>query len=306
MRLQRLPMVGLFYTTEPMMAAANAAALDLEQRDGVLSVSLIHGFMWADMPEMGAGVLVIVDGNCIDDLEFDLSAEVGKVAAAFFGARGETRALRQSVGAILDRIETAVPDPANRPFVVADTDDNAGGGAGSDSTFILEAVLARGLRGYALALLWDPIVVEFATIAGVGTTFKLRLGGKTGPQAGRPLDVVATVLAIRCNLTQFGIGFSAPMGTVAALEIAGNIVIVNDVRGQVFSPTCFTDLGVELSRQRAIIVKSTQHFHDQFEPLAREILYCETAGSLSLVVDPASYRHLRRPIWPVDDVVFVA
>lgn len=296
MHFERIPMVGMFYTTEPQMTAANAMALALENRAGIVAVSLIHGFVWADMAEMGAGVLVVTDGD-----HPTIAVEARSVARAFFDARNETRSMRIGVESALDRVEAA---GSGRPIVIADACDNAGGGAGSDSTFILEAILARGLVGYALALLWDPIAVRFAQAAGEGASFRLRLGGKTGPEAGRPLDVTARVLAIRSGLVQCGIGFTAPAGTAMALEIAGNIVIVNDVRGQVFSPTCFTDLGIDPAAQRALVVKSTQHFREQFEPLAREILYCETPGSLALDLDPTKYRNLPRPIWPVDDVEY--
>jgi microcystin degradation protein MlrC len=288
-------MIGMFYTTAPQMAAANAAARTLEEREGALSVSLIHGFLWADMAQMGAGALLVSDG-----LQPALEHELRRVAKAFFDARGETRALRKSVNEVLDIVAAAPPHA--KPFVIADACDNAGGGAGSDSTFILDAVLARGLRGFAFGLLWDPVAVQFAQMAGEGGVLRLRLGGKTGPEAGRPLDVEAKVLDLRDNLSQHGIGFTAPIGAAAALEIEGNIVIINDVRGQVFSPTCFTDLGVDIAAQRAVVVKSTQHFYAQFEPLAQAVLYCETPGALALDIDPSRYRNLRRPIWPLDAV----
>lgn len=299
MIFERLPMVGMFYTTAPLMAAANAAARKLETSGAALSTSLIHGFLWADTPGMGAGVLVVSDGPGTA-----LASAARRVGEAFFDAREETRALRLPASAILERIESAEVGAA--PFVVADACDNPGGGAGSDSTFILEKVLDRGLSGYAFAYIWDPVAVQFALAAGEGAMLRLRLGGKTGPEAGQPLDVTARVGAIGRNLVQRGLGFTAPAGTAIALEIAGNLVVINDVRGQVFSPTCFTDLGISPGTQRALVVKSTQHFREQFEPIAREILYCETPGALSLDIDPGRYRNLQRPIWPVDEVGYAA
>lgn len=292
-----LPMMGMFYTTEPKMAAANDAAQALEDRSGVLSVSLIHGFAWSDMPSAGAGVLIATDG-LRNDLEDDLRA----LSRTFFDAREETVSKLRSIDDVLTRVEKAGPDKAGRPFVIADACDNAGGGAGSDSNFILAEILRRGLRGFAIGLLWDPIAVDMAEGAGAGAEFNLRLGGKTGPRAGQPLDVVARVAALRKDLYQTGIGFHVPLGRVAALEIAGNMVVVCTVRGQIFSPTCFTDIGVMPNANRALVVKSSQHFYEQFAPLAREVLYCNTPGSLTLTFDPADYRKLRRPIWPIDAV----
>ena len=35
----------------------------MEGKDGILSVSLVHGFSWSDFPEMGASVVVVADGD---------------------------------------------------------------------------------------------------------------------------------------------------------------------------------------------------------------------------------------------------
>lgn len=296
-QLERVPMLGMFYTTEPLMAEANAAAQALENLEGVLSVSLIHGFPWTDVAEVGAAVLVTTEGP-----QPMLAAAVAALARKFFAARHETAGRRQSIAQVLDAVEAAPSDPEGRPFVIADACDNAGGGAGSDSTFLLEEILARGLTGYAIGLIWDPVAVEFAVSAGVGAHLKLRLGGKTGPFAGRPLDVEARVAAVIEDMHQSGIGFHVPVGTAVALEIAGNTVVACTIRGQIFSPTCFEELGISPSATRVLIVKSSQHFRDQFAPIAREILYCETPGLMTLAFDPNHYTSLRRPMWPFDPV----
>ncbi|NIB43593.1 M81 family metallopeptidase [Pseudomaricurvus alkylphenolicus] len=295
---RRMPMVGMFYTTEPLMEKANAAAQALQDQSGVLSVSLIHGFRWADMPDIGAGVLAITNGE-----RTEIAAEMETLANLFYEAREETKSLRQPIEPILEEVEQRGATGSHKPFVIADTCDNPGGGAGSDSTFILRAILERGLRGYGLALLWDPIVAQFAAAAGEGASLRLRLGGKTGPEAGTPLDVKAKVLKVEEGLEQVGLGFVAPHGLSAALEVEGNVVIVNSIRNQAFSPSCFTDFGIDPHSMRALIVKSTQHFYEQFAPLAEKIFYCETPGGLSLEIDPANYQHLPRPIWPLDELL---
>jgi microcystin degradation protein MlrC len=279
------------------MAAVNEAALALQSQPGVLSVSLIHGFPYTDSPDLGAGVLVVGDGDGPD-----LTEPMRALAARFFDARDETAALRLSVETVLDRIAAAAPDARRRPFVVADACDNPGGGAGSDATFVLAAILRRGLTGFALGLMWDPVVASFAADAGVGARLGVRLGGKTGPRAGDPLDVQAKVLAVEFDLSQKGLGFAWPMGLTVALEIAGNVVVVCSVRGQVFHPSCFSDVGIDLASMRAVVVKSTQHFHGAFAPLAREILYCETPAAMPVDVRSLPYARAPRPSWPLDAV----
>lgn len=55
-------------------------------------------------------------------------------------------------------------------MVVADGADNPGGGAACDSTFLLRALLDRGIENAALGMIWDPqafpeALVEIEAIA---------------------------------------------------------------------------------------------------------------------------------------------
>ncbi|ALJ13662.1 M81 family metallopeptidase [Sphingopyxis macrogoltabida] len=292
--IQRVPMLGLFYTTLPQMEAVNAAVLAAERQEGIHSVSLMHGFPWADHPEVGAAVVVVAEPGQADAP--GLACDLGR---RFFAAREETRSLRKPIDTILDEIAAS---SAAGPFVIADVADNAGGGAGADSTFILRRLIERGVEDAALAMIWDPIAVDFAHQAGIGNRLNLRLGGKTGPFAGLPVDGEATVIALADDIEQEDPagGLMFGIGRAALLRIGGVEVVINSVRQQVYDPVCLTALGVDLSAARIIVVKSTQHFYERFAPLAAKIYYCETPGSLTLDFDPARYKRLQRPIWPID------
>ncbi|MEI6719165.1 MAG: M81 family metallopeptidase [Betaproteobacteria bacterium] len=294
---ERVPMLGFFYTTEPRLAALNGNAAGYEGQDGILSVSLIHGFPWADTSATGAGVLVV------SDEKRNLASQLARsLAERFFEVREETRSKYHSIDESLARVENAPLESSARPFVIADLSDNAGGGAGSDATFILKAVLERKLSGFGFAMFWDPVVASLAADAGAGAEIRIRLGGKTGPWAGVPLDVDARVISIRSDATQSGIGFRNELGLTVALDVEGNVVVVNSNRQQVFSPDCFTQLGIDVRTLRAAVVKSTQHFHAAFAPFAREIIYCETPGLLGVRFNASNYQKLQRPIWPIDEI----
>src|SRR5471032_2595219 len=73
-----------------------------------------------------------------------------------------------------------------KPMVLADVSDNAGGGAASDSTFILRELLDKK--------------VKLAFEVGEGAEFDIRLGGKLGPQSGPPIDARAKVLKLEKNV----------------------------------------------------------------------------------------------------------
>lgn len=76
------------------------------------------------------------------------------------------------------------------PVVFADISDNPGSGATGDGTHMLRRLLERKVEGVAAVIIYDPETVEQASSSGVGTTLKIRLGGKICPDiAGEPNDL---------------------------------------------------------------------------------------------------------------------
>ena len=75
-------------------------------------------------------------------------------------------------------------------------------------------------------------------------------------------------------------------------------VVVNDYRIQTFHPDCFSQAGIDPLRPRALVAKSTQHFHAGFAPIAREILYLSAPGSGSMDMAALAHRRVTRALWP--------
>src|SRR5262249_43383815 len=151
-------MIGLFHTTRQPMRGFVDRCLALEKRDGILSVSVVHGFPWADVSDMGSKIVVVANG---DKAKAQVLAET--LGREFFALRDETRPPYSTVPAAMDR---ARRHQDAKPLVLADVSDNAGGGAASDSTFILQAMLDAGLTNAAIAMFWDPVAVRLAHEAG--------------------------------------------------------------------------------------------------------------------------------------------
>jgi microcystin degradation protein MlrC len=155
----------------------------LEQQPGVLSVSLAHGFAWGDTPDMGTKVLVYTDAM-VRPAPQQGQALARQLADELIGLREQLVVQGPGIDEALDQALAL----GCGPVVLADSADNPGGGAAGDSTFLLQRLLARGIGAAALGPLWDPIAVRFAFEAGVGAQLPLRVGGKTGPMSGVPVD----------------------------------------------------------------------------------------------------------------------
>ena len=297
MALADCVMLGIFPTTAEPMAGLVERMQAMEREPGVLSVSLAHGFPWGDTPEVGTRVLVVTDGDL--PLAQRLALELGD---AVWALREQLSPPFMTTDEAIDRVLAHPPD--GRPFVLADTADNPGIGAAGDSTFLLRRLVERGVGGFALSPLWDPIATGLAFDAGVGARLAMRLGGKLGPASGAPLDVAVQVMSLIPAAHQpFG-GTLAPLGRMAWVRVGGPDdataldVVVNDHRIQTFHPDCFAVAGIDPTRPRALVAKSTQHFHAGFAPIAREILYVSAPGSGAMDMRALRFEQVLRPLWP--------
>ena len=293
-------MIGIYHTTREPMRTYVDRLKGLEGRDGVLSISVAHGFPWGDVPDMGTKILVVTDGR--PEYGERLAQELGR---ELFEMR---EALRPNFLSIDEGLNRAL-EIDRSPVVMADTADNAGGGAPSDSTFVLKALLERGIGDAALACIWDPIAVSLAMEAGVGARLDLRIGGKTGPMSGDPLDLSVKVTGVKPNATQsFGPEdgrATVRLGDTVAVRVKGIDIVLNSIREQVFSPECFSTVGIDPRQKHILVVKGSQHFYAAFAPLAAEVLYLATPGAVNPDLTKFPFRYIDRNIWPlVEDPFF--
>ena len=276
---------------EPMRGFVDRAKA-LEGANGVLSISVIHGFMAADVPDLGSKIIVITDS---DAAQGEALAE--KLGMELFSLRGTTRPDFLTPAEALDRAASA----SEGPVVIADVWDNPGGGVPGDSTVILREMLNRGTSNAALASIWDPIAVRTCFSAGDGAKLTLRFGAKMSADAGDPIDGEVTVRkTVRSAVQSFGSSV-VPLGDSVWIEVGDIDVILNTVRSQVFSPDIFLNLGIKPVEKAVLVVKSTNHFHDAFTDIAGEILYAAVDGPYPSDPTANGYKNLVRRIWPLTD-----
>jgi microcystin degradation protein MlrC len=267
----------------------------LQGKDGVLSVSVIHGFMAADVPEMGTRIMVVTNG---DKAKGDALAE--KLGRELYAMR-ETLAMEMLTAdeGIARALAARAKNPV-KPAVIADVWDNPGGGVAGDGTIVLRNMLERGVKKLGVATIWDPIAVTFCHAAGEGAVIELRFGGKAGPQAGEPIDAtVHVVRVVEEGWQSFGPS-RVTLGPAALVRIEGTEIdiVLNTNRTQTFEPDIFSNLGIDPMAKDILLIKSTNHFYAGFAPIAAEVIYVSAPSSYPSNPRATNYRKLTRPIWP--------
>jgi microcystin degradation protein MlrC len=279
-------------TTLPLMRGFVDRIKALEGKDGILSVSVAHGFPYADVPELSGRVLVVADADKAkaDALAIRLGEELvsmrGKTMPEFYDAR--------------QAIATALAFNA-APVILAEPADNAGGGAPSDNTGILRELVASNAADAALGPIWDPVAVRLCFDAGRGATFPLRIGGKIGPASGAPVDASATVIGLAQECWQSFGPTKVGLGDCAAVRMGGIDVVLITKRTQALGLELFTNLGIDPRQKKIVVLKSTNHFMAAFGPIAKKVLYVDSDAPLARDYRKIGYTKVRRPIWPLDE-----
>lgn len=248
-------LLPLFPSEEPEMKCIYDKTAEMKKTKGVLFPGFCHGFFAADIEEMGMGITIVTDGDR------PLAEEMADELFVFISERTPT--LKRTFPTLDAVLEKALS--SDKPFVIADASDNPGTGAFSDSTHILREILKRGIRDAILATIVDPESVTKCEAAGVGSTVRLALGGKSDPRfSGGPLDVTAYVKMISDGKyvakAKIAPGEIIKHGKTAVVEIEGNTVLIASIPRQPWDTEVFYSHGIRPEEHKIIITKSAVHY----------------------------------------------
>jgi microcystin degradation protein MlrC len=264
-------------TAHPPMLEVMEQVFATEQRPGILSVTVATGFPWADVPNMGASVIVVADGDRI----------LAQQTADELGNWIWTRRERWYRAPLTVQEGLAAGQSAGRyPIILADMADNTGGGTPGDSTPVLRAFVEQDLDAALVLYMVDPEVAQQAHAAGVGAHLSVAVGGKSDPRQGLPVPLDVEVVALSDGRFRYDgpmySGTDGNLGASAWLRHRGVNVLVVSVRMQPLDQAFARSMGIDCSAMKVIAVKSAVHFRSGFEQLG---------GAIFNVNAPAMHSH---------------
>ncbi|MCZ2343597.1 MAG: M81 family metallopeptidase, partial [Bacteroidales bacterium] len=282
-------------TAEPHFRPLYALADEQLTRPKILSNSLLHGFPYADVAEMGSSVIAVTD----NDPALARSA-AHELANAWWQRRHDF--VGQMIG-VPEAVAQAAKLPG--PVCLLDMGDNVGGGAPADGTHIAHE-LHRHRIGPAFTCIADPESVRTAEAAGIGNRVHLTIGGKTDPLHGAPLEVDCVVQGLYAGRFQEANprhgGFSDfDQGRTAVVTTeSGLTIMLTTLRMVPFSLSQLTSCGLDPTAFQILVAKGVNAPVAAYGPICKHLIRVDTPGSTSADLTRLHHQHRRRPMFPCE------
>ena len=270
------------------MKPAMDERLAINARPGVAELAFNFGFPYADFHDCGAAIAAYADTQALADAAADdMLAYINRNEATFrIEATPAAEAVAQAI---------AIARTASKPVMIADGQDNPGGGGHGDTTGVLAELIRQGAEGSVLGMINDAESAAACHAAGVGASISLSLGGKSD---GSPLAVTAVIERLSdgsfVGTGPMALGNPIALGPSALIEVAPGVrVIVVSSKMQALDQSLFTHIGVEPTACKILVLKSVVHFRADFQPIAEAVILATAPGPVP--VDPATlpFKHLR-------------
>lgn len=279
----------------PMAQVMSTLAAWERAEAGVLALSALGGFAYADVAHAGAAGLACVDTRVAQALPW-----ASRVAAELacrvrqFHPRLPTPAEGLAEARELVRCGAAV-----RPVAVIDPADNPLSGGLGDTTTFLSALLAAPLPGDTVfAFFHDPALVQRAGAAGVGATLEVAIGGRVQPEFGPPVRLRMQVQRI----TDGRFVNQGPMWAGRAVDLGPSVVLQDEARPLrvIVTSTCeapndaawFALHGVNLRAIKLLCVKAKNHFRAAFAESFDAMIDVDAPGVACVDLTALPFRHV--------------
>jgi microcystin degradation protein MlrC len=286
-------------TSEPHWQPIYGLANHQLAQPSVLSNSILLGFPYSDVPEMGSATIVVTDNN------IGLAEQLAQQLA---DALWENR--NSFIGVLTDieiAVEKSSEDTAHR-YCLLDMGDNVGGGSAADGTCLLESIY-RHKAGPAFACLYDPSAVQQCYAAGATARLQLSLGGHTDQQHGAPLQLEVRVMSLHegrfaepnprhGGIMEFDQG---PTAIIQAIDAPLTIMLTSK-RMVPFSLQQLISCGVDPSSFHLLVAKGVHAPLAAYREVCDRFIRVNTPGSTCADLNQLIFHHRRKPLFPFESV----
>ncbi|MFA6770181.1 MAG: M81 family metallopeptidase [Bacteroidales bacterium] len=248
-------------------------------------VSVAFGFAYADVPDVGATVMVVTndDQKLADQIADDMNEYIWRVRKEFAGKKlpGPAEGVSLSISAA---------KKGKTPVIIADHSDRTG-----NSTHIMAELIKQGAKNFCIATLADKKLIDRLEELDTKTGDKIivMVGGYADEYAGTPVEIKGT-LEYFDKYSKFN--------KIAVVKFGNNnTVIITPELHQVMTTDILKFLKLDIKNIDILLLKSRVHFRRGFYEtgIAGAIFEVDAPGLGPADLTAIPYKNIPKNIYPI-------
>lgn len=277
---------------EPVLSI-NKMLDEFEKDDRVFSASFHVGYLRQDHDKLGMAIIVIP--SFIENIDY--CSEVADKMAEFIWESRDNFQFTSDTGSASESVSKAIKFELGN-VVITDSGDNCGAGAPGYNTILLKEILSRDLKGkrVLVAGIHDKQAHLNLSTKSIGDSVEFNLGVNE--------DKNSESVLIKGTLSSIGMGVygSVSLHTVGQAYVVRvgkvDIVVLNS-NVQYGSMRQFEAVGLNFHDYDIVVVKMG-YLDTGLIPETDYHIMALTPGATDQRIGEIEYKHIRRPMWPLD------
>ena len=295
------PPTGTGTASEPMLSLERLSRQFEAGTPDIWAVNVLAGFAFADMPETGVSFAIATVGS-----EAEARERLERLSQLAWQKREQGNFTESPIESVL---ESSLPLPPGLTVLV-EPSDNIGGGAPGDGTGILRALIEHKVNNAAVAIN-DPAAVTKLQALSIGARITLPVGGKGSRLDAGPIFLNVELVSRSDGKFQLEdkqshlasmAGDAVDMGPCAVVRHEGVSILLTSQKTPPFDLGQWRSQGIEPTKLSVIGVKAAVAHRRAYDPIAQRMFWVEAPGPCSSDLTSLPYRHIQRPVYPLDDL----
>lgn len=288
-------------TANMPMSGLELIARHIEREDeNILAVNVVGGFAYSDTPDTGVSFSIVTTDNAQK-----VEASLRMLCITAWRLRDDRISSDLALDEVMDRLTN---DRVPGLTVLVEPSDNIGGGAPGDGSGLLRLLVSQNVQNAAVCIC-DPQAVAALALLEIGERITLPIGGKGSRLDEGPLSLEVGLVSRSDGrfaledrqshlASMFGDHFN--MGPSAVVRSGGVTILLTSVKTPPFDLGQWRSQGLEPRDFAVIGVKAAVAHRRAYDPIAARMLWVDTPGPCRSDVRSFPYKHVRRPVFPLD------
>ena len=262
--------------------------------DGILSASILLGFPYADVYEMGASLIVISNGD--RDIG---NVAIKKIENYMISNKGLFVGTKHEIASLINKVNTI-----EKPVLLLDMGDNVGGGAPGNSIYLLNQLEDAGIKNTFICI-YDSVCVATLMDVEIGASVEINFGESHEKVEAKKRQVTLVWKGhgkFDEHKPRHGGQIHFDMGNIAIVKTNNqDVVMLTSLRIAPYSLVQLTAFNIDPASFNAIVAKGVNAPIAAYADVCKNVIQMNTPGVTQADVTQLNYKKRRVPLFPFEN-----